>query len=210
MARKQFRATDDTIGDVAQIRPNSPRPNPSRRARTELEFDEPAVLGALFGQFDSNLVLIENRLGVYISARGNRLAIEGNEDNVARAREVLQGMHRRLLSGQELDAGAVGSLIAMSVEPTLEGIISGDANHPPVMIRTRNKTIVPRSPTQIEYMRALAKNDVIFALGPAGTGKTYIAVAQAVSQLINGSVKRLILSRPAVERGKSWAFCRAI
>jgi phosphate starvation-inducible PhoH-like protein len=206
MARKQFRATDEPIGDVTQFRPNSGRPNPSRRARTELEFDEPTVLGALFGQFDSNLVLIENRLGVYISARGNRIAIEGNEDNVARAREVLQGMHRRLLSGQELDAGAVGSLIAMSVEPTLEGIISGDADHPPVMIRTRNKTIVPRSPTQIDYMRALAKNDVIFALGPAGTGKTYIAVAQAVSQLINGSVKRLILSRPAVEAGEKLGF----
>jgi len=86
MARKQFRATDEPIGDVTQFRPNSGRPNPSRRARTELEFDEPTVLGALFGQFDSNLVLIENRLGVYISARGNRIAIEGNEDNVARAR----------------------------------------------------------------------------------------------------------------------------
>jgi len=210
MARKQFRAapdaSGDNFGDVAQFRPNSSRPNPSRRAKTELEFDEPTVLGALFGQFDSNLVLIENRLGVYISARGNRIAIEGNEDCVARAREVLQGMHRRLLSGLEIDAGAVGSLIAMSVEPTLEGIISGDAGHPPVMIRTRNKTIVPRSPTQIEYMRALAKNDVIFALGPAGTGKTYIAVAQAVSQLINGSVKRLILSRPAVEAGEKLGF----
>jgi hypothetical protein len=94
----------------------------------------------------------------------------------------------------------------MSVEPTLEGIITGDAEHPPIMIRTRGKTIVPRSPTQIEYMHALARNDVIFALGPAGTGKTYIAVAQAVSQLINGSVKRLILSRPAVEAGEKLGF----
>jgi phosphate starvation-inducible PhoH-like protein len=94
----------------------------------------------------------------------------------------------------------------MSVEPMLEGIISGDDSHPPIMIRTRGKTIVPRSPTQIEYMRALAKHDVIFALGPAGTGKTYIAVAQAVSQLINGSVKRLILSRPAVEAGEKLGF----
>ncbi|NOW48083.1 phosphate starvation-inducible PhoH-like protein [Novosphingobium sp. SG751A] len=206
MARKQIRAAFDPIEDVASFRSPNARANPSRRARTELEFDEPTILGALFGQFDANLVLIENRLGVYISARGNRILIEGNEDNVARAREVLQGMHSRLLSGQEVDAGAVESLIAMSVEPTLEGIITGDEAHPPIMIRTRGKTIVPRSPTQIDYMRALTRNDVIFALGPAGTGKTYIAVAQAVSQLITGSVKRLILSRPAVEAGEKLGF----
>ncbi len=177
-----------------------------RRARAELEFDEPMVLGALFGQFDSNLVLLENRLGVYIAARGNRIQIEGSEDSVARARDVLKGMHQRLLSGQEIDHGAVEALIAMSNEPTLEGIISGGTETPPIMIRTRRKTIVPRSATQIEYMRALAKSDVIFALGPAGTGKTYVAVAQAVSQLMSGSVQRLILSRPAVEAGERLGF----
>jgi phosphate starvation-inducible PhoH-like protein len=165
------------------------------------------VLGALFGQFDTNLVQIENRLGVYISARGNRVLIEGPDDAVARARDVLKGMHQRLLSGQELDSGAVESLIAMSVEPTLEGIITGaPGGAPPIMIRTRKKTIIPRSPTQIDYMKALISHDVIFALGPAGTGKTYLAVAQAVAQLISGSVQRLILSRPAVEAGERLGF----
>lgn len=150
---------------------------------------------------------IENRLGVYISARGNRVLIEGPEDSVARARDVLKGMHQRLLSGQDLDSGAVESLIAMSVEPTLEGIITGaPGGAPPIMIRTRKKTIIPRSPTQIDYMKALISNDVIFALGPAGTGKTYLAVAQAVAQLISGSVQRLILSRPAVEAGERLGF----
>jgi len=176
------------------------------RARTEIEFDEPGVLGVLFGQFDANLVLIENRLGVFIAARGNRVQIEGPEEPVARARDVLKGLHQRLLNGQDIDAGAVESLIVMSAEPTLEGIISGTPDAPPVMIRTRKKTIVPRSATQIEYMRALASKDIIFALGPAGTGKTYVAVAQAVSQLITGSVQRLILSRPAVEAGERLGF----
>ena len=74
------------------------------------------------------------------------------------------------------------------------------------MIRTRKKTIVPRSAVQTDYMEALAKDDMIFALGPAGTGKTYLAVAQAVSQLISGSVDRLILSRPAVEAGERLGF----
>ncbi len=202
MARKLPRAHDE-----AHHRPEPHRPDQHRRARVEVEFDEQTVLGALFGQFDTNLVLIENRLGVYISARGNRVLIEGPDDPVARARDVLKGMHQRLLSGQDLDAGAVESLIAMSVEPTLEGIISGmPGGTPPIMIRTRKKTIVPRSPTQIDYMKALISNDVIFALGPAGTGKTYVAVAQAVAQLISGSVQRLILSRPAVEAGERLGF----
>ena len=201
MARKPARAHDDSRDHLAPTRLHTPR-----RARTELEFEEATILGALFGQFDANLVQIENRLGVYISARGNRAQIEGPEDAVARARDVLKGMHQRLLQGQELDAGAIESLISMSAEPTLEGIISGDGETPPIMIRTRKKTIVPRSATQIEYMRALASRDVIFALGPAGTGKTYVAVAQAVSQLITGSVQRLILSRPAVEAGERLGF----
>jgi phosphate starvation-inducible PhoH-like protein len=196
MARKSARAHD-----VAQFRPEA-----QRRARAELEFDEPAVLGALFGQFDANLVQLENRLGVFIAARGNRIQIEGSEEPVMRAREVLKGMHNRLQAGQELDAGAIDSLIAMSAEPTLEGIIAGDVDAPPIMIRTRKKTIVPRSAAQIEYMRQLASRDIIFALGPAGTGKTYVAVAQAVSQLISGSVQRLILSRPAVEAGEKIGF----
>jgi phosphate starvation-inducible PhoH-like protein len=196
MARKAAR-----VPNVTQF-----KPKPPRRARAELEFDEPAVLGTLFGQFDANLVQLENRLGVFIAARGNRIQIEGEEDAVARARDVLKGMHQRLLQGHELDAGAIESLIAMSAEPTLEGIITGDGENPPIMIRTRKKTIVPRSAAQIEYMRALASEAVIFALGPAGTGKTYVAVAQAVSQLITGSVQRLILSRPAVEAGERLGF----
>ncbi len=196
MARKPARAYE----------PAPARNDAPRKARAELEFDEPTVLGALFGQFDANLVQIENRLGVYIGARGNKVQIEGGEENVARARDVLKGLHQRLLKGQELDAGAVESLIAMSAEPTLEGIVTGTGETPPIMIRTRKKTIVPRSAMQIEYMQALASRDVIFALGPAGTGKTYVAVAQAVSQLITGSVQRLILSRPAVEAGERLGF----
>jgi len=201
MARKPARAHDE-----AQFTAET-RPDRHRRARIEIEFDEPTVLGALFGQFDQNLVLIENRLGVYISARGNRIQVEGPDDSVARTRDVLKGLHERLLKGQEIDSGAIEALIAMSNEPTLDGILSGDAGgHPPIMIRTRKKTIVPRSATQIEYMKALVRDDVIFALGPAGTGKTYLAVAQAVAQLITGSVQRLILSRPAVEAGEKLGF----
>ncbi|MBU2588611.1 MAG: PhoH family protein [Alphaproteobacteria bacterium] len=177
-----------------------------RRARVDLTFENQSLLGPLFGQFDANLVQVENRLGVYIHARGPMVVIEGPEDDVARARETLKTMYDRLARGEALDSGAIEALIAMSSEPTLEGIISGEADAPPIMIRTRKKTIVPRSATQIEYMRSLARDDIIFALGPAGTGKTYLAVAQAVAQLITGSVQRLILSRPAVEAGEKLGF----
>jgi phosphate starvation-inducible PhoH-like protein len=188
----------------------SRKPIPARpgdRGRLEVLFDKPQLLGRLFGEYDQNLVAIENRLGVYIAARGNKLQIEGEAEAAARAREVLTGLYNRLVLGQEIDAGAVEAVIAMASEPTLEGIIRADSSQvPSVMIRTRKKTIVPRSATQIRYMEALGHDDVIFALGPAGTGKTYLAVAQAVQQLIGGSVDRLILSRPAVEAGERLGF----
>ncbi|WP_228243472.1 PhoH family protein [Porphyrobacter sp. GA68] len=178
----------------------------ARRARAELSFDNQALLVPLFGQFDANLVQVENRLGVYIAARGGAVQIEGPEDSVARARDVLLAMYDRLAAGRDLDAGEVEALIGMSGQPMLEGIGPARMDAPPVMIRTRRKTIVPRSPGQVPYMMQLSRNDIIFALGPAGTGKTYLAVAQAVSQLITGSVQRLILSRPAVEAGEKIGF----
>ncbi|MFB0872716.1 MULTISPECIES: PhoH family protein [unclassified Sphingobium] len=186
---------------------HSPRADTAERARLEVTFEKPHLLGALFGQYDQNLVAIENRLGVYIAARGNKLQIEGEAQAAARARDVMTGLYNRIVAGQEIDSGAVEAVIAMSSEPTLDGIIRHDVAEPPrVMIRTRKKTIVPRSATQVAYMEALTRNDIIFALGPAGTGKTYLAVAQAVSQLITGTVDRLILSRPAVEAGEKLGF----
>jgi phosphate starvation-inducible PhoH-like protein len=180
---------------------------PGDRVRLSVEFERTQLLGILFGEFDRNLVAIENRLGVYISARGNRVQIEGEAEAAARARDVLTEIYTRIERGEEIDSGLVDAVIAMTAQPTLDGIIRHETSEaPPVMIRTRKKTIVPRAPSQIPYMQALARDDVIFALGPAGTGKTYLAVAQAVAQLITGSVQRLILSRPAVEAGEKLGF----
>jgi len=133
--------------------------------------------------------------------------IEGEPDAAARAREVLMGLYDRLDKGQDVDAAAVEAVIGMANQPLFDGIVSEEvANAPKVMIRTRKKTIVPRSVVQTQYMEALARDDMIFALGPAGTGKTYLAVAQAVQMLITGQVERLILSRPAVEAGERLGF----
>ena len=189
----------------------SRKPAPAQtgeRARVELLFDRPQLLVQLFGQYDQHLVALENRLGVYITARGNRVGLEGTAEQVALARDVLNDLYQRLQRGEEVDTGLVDASIAMAAEPVLTGIIRADAGPgaPSVMIRTRKKTIVPRTPAQAHYMRELTTHDMIFALGPAGTGKTYIAVAQAVAQLITGSVQRLILSRPAVEAGERLGF----
>jgi len=181
--------------------------NGQGRARLELEFDEPYLLGPLFGDYDRHLITIEQRLGVHISARGNRVQIEGEPDSAARASDVLTGLYNRLDHGQDVDAEAVDAVLGMAAQPNLDGIIQDEVTSAPrVMIRTRKKTIVPRSPVQTVYMEALGRDEMIFALGPAGTGKTYLAVAQAVSQLISGSVDRLILSRPAVEAGERLGF----
>jgi phosphate starvation-inducible protein PhoH and related proteins len=176
-------------------------------SRLEMQFDKPHLITNIFGEFDRNLVTIENRLGVYISARGNRVQIEGEAGSTAKARDVLNDIYSRVQRGEAIDAEAVQAIIAMTSEPTLDGIVrKEDANAPSIMIRTRKKTLVPRSATQIPYMEALARDEIIFALGPAGTGKTYLAVAQAVAMLITGAVDRLILSRPAVEAGERLGF----
>ena len=187
------------------------KPAPSaaadERVRLEIAFDRPQLLGSLFGQYDQNLIALENRLGVYIAARGNRISVEGEAESAARARDVLTGLYNRLAQGQSIDVGDVDGAVAISADPSLEGLVRAeDGSSQPAMIRTKRKTIVARSPTQIRYIEALGHADIVFALGPAGTGKTYLAVAQAVSQLVAGSVDRLILSRPAVEAGERLGF----
>jgi phosphate starvation-inducible PhoH-like protein len=150
------------------------------RARLEIEFEQPYLLGPLFGEYDRHLVAIEDRLGVNIAARGTRVQIEGEPDSAAKAREVLVDLYSRLDAGQDVDLAVVDSVIGMGAQRQLDGIVpdaeAPAANPNRVMIRTRKKTIVPRSTIQTTYMEALARDDMIFALGPAGTGKTYLAV----------------------------------
>ena len=185
--------------------PRSPAVQQPDRARVELEFERANLLGQLFGQFDKNLILIENRLGVYIAARGSRVMVEGESDAIARARDVMIALYQRLERGHGVEPGDVEAAIGALVTPSLDGLISTAGGETP-SIRTRRKTIFARNAAQASYIDALSSTEIIFALGPAGTGKTYLAVAQAVSQLISGSVDRLILSRPAVEAGERLGF----
>ncbi len=187
------------------------RPSAGQRHSTdvhlELEFEDPALLTQLFGQFDRNLIALENRLGVYIAARGNRVIVEGDGAEAEQARDALNLLYARLQQGLPVEPGDVAAALTAVAEHAAGGSAEGaSADSAMTTIRTRRKSIAARNAAQAKYMRALARDDMIFALGPAGTGKTYLAVAQAVSQLVAGTVDRLVLSRPAVEAGERLGF----
>ncbi len=168
-----------------------------------VDFDDNNLLVALFGEHDRHLARIEQRLGVSLVPRGNRVAIDGQATFQHLAKTVLDDLYARLKKGLEVDEGEVDGAIRMA-EAGGEGGQAAAADE--TQIRTRKRVIVPRSPTQAEYVHALETHDVVIALGPAGTGKTYIAVAVAVSKLLSGEVDRIILSRPAVEAGERLGF----
>ena len=196
-----------TLKQNAKQIPAMPREAKAPRTRIEMGFDKAHLLPALFGEYDRNLLTIEGRLGVYITARGQHVCIEGDPAKVETAQQVLMDLYRLAGTGVDIDTGVVEAQFTIITEPTLRGIVQPDDNAIPlVSIRTRLKTIVPRTVAQAAYMRQMATSEMVFGLGPAGTGKTYLAVAQAVSQLIAGTVQRLILSRPAVEAGEKLGF----
>jgi phosphate starvation-inducible PhoH-like protein len=194
--------------NAAQATSKAPTPiGNASKVRTEMVFEKVNLLPSVFGDYDRNLIAIENRMSVFITARGNRVCVEGKSDAVEVTRDVVQALYAMAGQGVEIDAGQVDAQINMATQPTLVGIVPENAvDRSPLSIRTRKKTIVPRTPAQAKYMSDLVNNDMIFALGPAGTGKTYVAVAQAVAQLVAGTVQRLVLSRPAVEAGERLGF----
>ncbi|MGX1308409.1 phosphate starvation-inducible PhoH-like protein [Amorphus suaedae] len=174
-----------------------------------LAFDDNRLAGSLFGQFDQNLALIEQRLGIDVVARGNQVTIKGPHDACETARAALESLYHRLKRGQDLEPGDIeGSLrMAQASEgqltlPTLEQ----DGHLALAQVSTRKRTVVARTPTQDAYIRSMDRADLVFGLGPAGTGKTFLAVAYAATLLERGDVARLILSRPAVEAGERLGF----
>ncbi len=175
-----------------------------------LAFEDNRLIGDLFGQFDQNLALIEQRLGVEAIARGNQVTIRGENSQCEKARYALEALYQRLQQGHEINHGDVDGAIRMASAaeaqlplPTLEPKKSRMSF---AQISTRRKTIVARTPTQDAYLRAMDRADLVFGVGPAGTGKTYLAVAYAATLLERGDTSRLILSRPAVEAGERLGF----
>ena len=183
------------------------QPNPSE---TSVEFPENRLLIDLCGVGDAHLVQIESHLGVQIFRRGNHLTLMGDPDVRERAAEVLTALYGRLEAGRDVGPADIDAEIRMGGATADEGagasaqmeMFQGGK----IEIRTRKKLVEPRTDAQKAYVAALFQNELAFGIGPAGTGKTYLAVAVGVNLFINGDVDRIILCRPAVEAGERLGF----
>lgn len=165
----------------------------------DMAFEDNRLALQLFGSHHSNLARIERKLDVTIDSRGNHVAITGSAEATEVARNVLDFLYGRLEQGHPVRREEVDAAIRMA---TASGV-AADAG---LEVRIRHRTVSPRSPAQAAYLRAIDNHELVFGLGPAGTGKTYLAVAKAVERLVNGAVDRIILSRPAVEAGEQLGF----
>ncbi|WP_119273063.1 PhoH family protein [Taklimakanibacter deserti] len=167
---------------------------------TTLVFDDNRLLTPLFGEHDEHLALIEHRLGVDITPRGNRISVKGPQVARDNAQMVLTTLYERVRRGLEVTKGDVEGAIRMNLST------GGDGAADESSVRTRRKLVTPRTPMQKAYVTAIRKHELVFGTGPAGTGKTYLAVACAAAALMNGEVDRIVLSRPAVEAGERLGF----
>ncbi|MBP7241069.1 PhoH family protein [Amaricoccus sp.] len=184
----------------------SPAPN---AGDSVLDFPDNRLLIDLCGELDRNLVQVEVRLGVAIHRRGNMLTLHGGDAEREQAEQVLRALYARLEQGRPVTPGDIDAAVRMPAGPAPATARVGQLDMfgaEPLEIRTRKKLVEPRTAAQTGYVRSLFRNELVFGLGPAGTGKTYLAVAAAVSMFIEGQVERIILSRPAVEAGERLGF----
>ena len=181
----------------------------SDMAHIVLTFDNNKHASALYGQFDQNLAIIEQKLGVDLRSKGNQLTVRGSSVAAEQARRAIDYLYERAAKGADISPSEVEGAIRMAVAaddqltlPTIErkGKLAA------AQIATRKRTIFARTPNQDAYMRAMERAEMVFGVGPAGTGKTYLAVAHAAMLLERGLVERIILSRPAVEAGERLGF----
>lgn len=175
-----------------------------------IEFPDNRLLIDLCGEYDRNLADIEQQLSVQIVRRGNQLAVFGEEAHQKEAVEVLQSLYVRLETGKSVEHADIDRELRMGGSEKDTGTRAGDQMElfkgGKVEIKTRKKLVEPRTDAQKAYVQNLFKNEMAFGIGPAGTGKTYLAVAVGVSMFIGGHVDRIILSRPAVEAGEKLGY----
>src|SRR5215470_4808175 len=172
-----------------------------------LAFDDNKIASALFGQYGQNLALIERRLGVVADSRGNHVTIEGSRDGCERARHVLEGLYERLKRGDDLVSGDVEGAIRLAIaQGSLFDFDPAGARQSFEEINLRKRPVRARTPAQDAYIRAMRRHALVFGTGPAGTGKTWLAVAHAIALFERKEVDRIILTRPAVEAGERLGF----
>ena len=193
-------------------------------AQRVIEFDNNRLLPELYGEHGKHLARIEQTLDVSLANRGNQVFVSGDEEGCDRATRVLTTLYDHLERGAEVTGGDVDGALRMSLGPVDEtpvgnGKMGGPKGSPKggksngqkrgagqPALRTHRREVLPRSPTQAAYINALLNHELVVGTGPAGTGKTYLAVAAAAAMLVDGQVDRIILSRPAVEAGESLGF----
>jgi phosphate starvation-inducible PhoH-like protein len=188
--------------------PAVPAALPAEEGKSEivLSFDDNRLARGVFGSHDQNLSFIERRLGVELTPRGNHLAVRGPVPAIEQARRVIDSLASRTKRGEHVSLGDVEGVIRMTASQGT--LFPGEDGAQPLLaqLSTRKKTVTARTPAQDSYIRALGRNELVFGVGPAGTGKTYLAVAHAVVLLERGEVDRIVLSRPAVEAGERLGF----
>ena len=168
----------------------------------QLEFDDNKFLSSLFGYHDKNLKVLEDKFKVKLYTRGNFLSIKGSRDPVEKAYYVIQGLYVKL-KNKDISAEEIENNIDLAKPAYIKEQIEQDQKY---QITTKLKTIYPKTKNQEIFLKLMRSKDIVFAVGPAGTGKTYLAVAYAVSLFVEGKINRLILSRPAVEAGERLGF----
>ena len=172
-----------------------------------LAFEDNRLASALFGQYGQNLALIERRLGVVADQRGNHVTLEGSRGACEQARRVLDGLYEQIKREQDLSTGDVEGAIRQAIaQGSLFDFGPGSARAAFEEINLRKRPVRARTAAQDAYIRALKKHSLVFGTGPAGTGKTWLAVAQAIQMFERKEVDRIILSRPAVEAGERLGF----
>lgn len=158
----------------------------------------------LFDVRDENVRLLEGLFGVRISARGSVLSVEGEDAAVRNVERILKDFAELVQEGHEFSNGDLRDAFRHLAEESASSL--RQFFPPQITIHTPVREVFPRSPNQVRYLRAIERYDLVFGVGPAGTGKTYLAVAQAVSLLLNKRIRRIILARPAVEAGEKLGF----
>jgi phosphate starvation-inducible PhoH-like protein len=170
-------------------------------------FDDNRLASALFGQYGQNLALIERRLGVVAEQRGNHVTVAGSRDGCEQARHVLEGLYDQLKRGHDLTTGDVEGAIRLAIaQGSLFDFDAATLRTSFEEINLRKRPVRARTAGQDAYIRGLRRNSLVFGIGPAGTGKTWLAVAYAIALFERKEVDRIILSRPAVEAGERLGF----
>ena len=168
----------------------------------KLEFEDNQFLSSLFGYHDKNLKVLEDKFKVKLYSRGNLLSIKGNRDPVEKAYFIIQGLYQKL-KNKDITPEEIENNIDLAKPSYIKEQIEQDQKF---QITTKLKTIYPKTKNQEIFLKQMRTKDIVFAVGPAGTGKTYMAVAYAVNLFVEGKINRLILSRPAVEAGERLGF----